>query len=240
MILRRLATSIRKQDWFAVVIEFAIVVLGIFVGLQVTEWNEQREAKARELAWLVQLSEDLDAMSAEFALIRERAGDRSRQAVVVFRALEACDRSLASDDDFETVFARYQNQRTATIVSRTYDEMVASGALAGMDDRELSGRIAGLFGALETYVEFIDGVRISVPVIDRIVWRHVDLSFDAQGRPALGGIEFEAVCPIRELRNAVVEIQDLFFDWEAITDATAEQLDATAIALDAHLERREP
>lgn len=37
MILQRIAQSIRKQDWFAVAIEFVIVVSGIFVGLQVTE-----------------------------------------------------------------------------------------------------------------------------------------------------------------------------------------------------------
>ena len=35
MILRRLATSIRKQDWFTVFIETLIVVFGVFIGLQV-------------------------------------------------------------------------------------------------------------------------------------------------------------------------------------------------------------
>ncbi len=44
MILRRLATSIRKQDWFAVVIETLIVVLGVFLGLQVNNWNEARQS----------------------------------------------------------------------------------------------------------------------------------------------------------------------------------------------------
>ena len=42
MILRRLATSIRKQDWFAVVIETLIVVMGVFIGLQVNNWNAGR------------------------------------------------------------------------------------------------------------------------------------------------------------------------------------------------------
>ena len=34
LILRRLATSIRKQDWFAVVIETLIVVMGVYLGIQ--------------------------------------------------------------------------------------------------------------------------------------------------------------------------------------------------------------
>ena len=32
MILRKLASAIRRQDWFTVLLEFVIVVLGIFIG----------------------------------------------------------------------------------------------------------------------------------------------------------------------------------------------------------------
>lgn len=238
MILRSVMKHVRDQNWIAVFLDFLIVVLGIFVGLQVTDWNEQRQAKAREHAWLIQLSEDLDAMRAEFTVITDRAGARSEQARRAFRALEACDRDLAYESDFETVFVRYQNQPTATIVSRTYDEMVASGALAGMDDRSLSGQIAGLFGGLENYVEFIDGVRVSLPIVDSIVWQNVDLSFDAEDRPTLGGFDFGSACRNRELRNAVWEIQDLFFDWESMTARTIEQLESTTSALETHLDGR--
>ncbi len=59
MILRRLATSIRKQDWFAVVIETLIVVMGVFLGLQVNNWNEARDAEARRQAIVEALITDL-------------------------------------------------------------------------------------------------------------------------------------------------------------------------------------
>ncbi|MEQ9316207.1 MAG: hypothetical protein RLN72_10160 [Henriciella sp.] len=45
MILQRLATSIRKQDWFTVLIETLIVVFGVFIGLQVNNWNTERGTK---------------------------------------------------------------------------------------------------------------------------------------------------------------------------------------------------
>ncbi len=35
MILRRLAEHVRAQNWFAVALDFLIVVVGVFVGLQV-------------------------------------------------------------------------------------------------------------------------------------------------------------------------------------------------------------
>jgi hypothetical protein len=56
MILRRLAHAIREQNWFAVVLEVAVVVLGIFVGLQVNDWNHwrlERESDQRALALFV-------------------------------------------------------------------------------------------------------------------------------------------------------------------------------------------
>ena len=40
MILRRLTTAFRKQDWFTVGVETLIVVFGVFIGLQVNNWNE--------------------------------------------------------------------------------------------------------------------------------------------------------------------------------------------------------
>jgi len=192
MILRRLATAIRRQDWFTVVVEFVIVVAGIFVGLQVTDWNEQRQLRERELNYLVRLSEDVAVMRAEIAEIQARAEGRPEIALRAFRALEACDSALAEPEDFRLTFAFYQNQRTAVLVERTYEEMVASGALAAMADQELSSAIAGTFSELSNYKDFVTGVRVSLPVIDQVLWRRLDLFYDEQGVPTLGNFDFDA------------------------------------------------
>jgi hypothetical protein len=42
MILRKLSDAIRQQNWFTVILEISIVVVGIFIGLQVDEWNQNR------------------------------------------------------------------------------------------------------------------------------------------------------------------------------------------------------
>lgn len=62
MILRRLSKSFREQDWFAVVIEFLIVVLGIFAGLQANDWAQERQDRKQERAALERLY--LEAESA--------------------------------------------------------------------------------------------------------------------------------------------------------------------------------
>jgi hypothetical protein len=40
MLLRRIKTHIQKENWFAVLIDFLIIVMGVFVGIQVANWNE--------------------------------------------------------------------------------------------------------------------------------------------------------------------------------------------------------
>ncbi|MBK8198164.1 MAG: hypothetical protein IPK75_07310 [Acidobacteria bacterium] len=43
MILRRLTKHVRDQNWFAVGLDFLIVVLGILIAFQITNWSNERE-----------------------------------------------------------------------------------------------------------------------------------------------------------------------------------------------------
>jgi hypothetical protein len=47
MLRRRAIEDVGDQNWTAIGIDFAIVVIGVFVGLQVTSWNEDRIAESR-------------------------------------------------------------------------------------------------------------------------------------------------------------------------------------------------
>ena len=57
--LARIAQRIREHDWFAATIEVAIVVLGIFLGFQLTQWNEARQNRAREVSLMLNVARDL-------------------------------------------------------------------------------------------------------------------------------------------------------------------------------------
>ena len=43
MILRRVVANLKHQHWTAIGIELVIVVVGVFIGMQVSNWNEDRE-----------------------------------------------------------------------------------------------------------------------------------------------------------------------------------------------------
>ena len=59
MILRKLADAIREQNWFTVLLEILIVVIGIVIGLQVDDWNEARKNRIDEAKFLSRLHDDI-------------------------------------------------------------------------------------------------------------------------------------------------------------------------------------
>ncbi|HKI75000.1 MAG TPA: hypothetical protein VJ998_10165 [Pseudomonadales bacterium] len=59
MIFGRAIEHIRKQHWTGVFIELVIVVLGVFIGLQVQDWNQARQDRALEHQYLERLHEDV-------------------------------------------------------------------------------------------------------------------------------------------------------------------------------------
>ena len=40
MLLRRVTEHVKSQNWFAVWLDFVIVVVGVFLGIQIGNWNE--------------------------------------------------------------------------------------------------------------------------------------------------------------------------------------------------------
>lgn len=59
MILRRIVEHLKQQHWTAFAFELAIVVFGVFIGLQADNWNDGRRERARERDYLQGIAADL-------------------------------------------------------------------------------------------------------------------------------------------------------------------------------------
>ncbi|OFW98705.1 MAG: hypothetical protein A3E78_12755 [Alphaproteobacteria bacterium RIFCSPHIGHO2_12_FULL_63_12] len=59
MILSRVIGHFRKQEWTAIFLDFVIVVAGILIAFQITEWNTARQDRAREISYLTRIRADL-------------------------------------------------------------------------------------------------------------------------------------------------------------------------------------
>jgi len=59
VILQRLSGHMKNQDWTAVFLDFVIVVLGVFMGLQVQNWNEARLQQQTARVYVERIRDDL-------------------------------------------------------------------------------------------------------------------------------------------------------------------------------------
>lgn len=104
MIFKRLYANLRAQNWPAITIELAIVILGVFIGTWVANWNQER-AEAREtrdmLLWLRPELRSLDDFSSSS---REYYAITGRYADTAFRGWSG-DPSVS---DAQFVIAAYQ------------------------------------------------------------------------------------------------------------------------------------
>jgi hypothetical protein len=128
MILARLSRAIREQNWFAVALEFVIVIAGVVIGFQITAWNAEREAATRAGVLTARLVEDLRDEKWRVdggAIYYSQVADNAQ------RALEALEGRRQVDDETLVIEAFRATQLFGfPIIRTTYEELVATGPTA--------------------------------------------------------------------------------------------------------------
>jgi len=170
MRFKRFLEHLRQQDWVAVTIEFVIVVTGVFLGMQVNNWNEARVDNERAHTYLVRIHSDLEAETAAI----DRRITFVGQALGYARGALAFaeDGTLVDGSSWKTVLAFYQASQLypAISVDATYREMTSVGDLRLIRDQRLSADLSGyyagtgsgglptLFAQIPAYRETIRGI----------------------------------------------------------------------------------
>ena len=135
MILTRLTRAIREQNWFAVVLEFVIVIAGVVIGFQVTAWNSDRESAARAEILTSRLIADLRGEQWRVDGVRiyySQVADNAQ------RAIDALEGRRDVDDETLVIEAFRATQIFSfPVIRATYEEMVATGTIDLISDEAL-------------------------------------------------------------------------------------------------------
>ena len=95
MILRRITKHVREQDWFAVGLDFVIVVSGILIAFQITNWSTARQQAAELKRAEASIQTDLQS---NYYFAQERL---SLVDCRVNRMREISERLLQPGDDWQ-------------------------------------------------------------------------------------------------------------------------------------------
>ena len=144
MILRRIIAHFRKQEWTAIGIDFLIVVVGVFLGIQVANWNEAAADRRAESAYLSQLQGDLQRIEGEVRDQIEFEQFQGRLAGRVFDWIQH-DRSADRSRRIGAALSQLTTRRTLRTESPTFVDLQSSGNLEIISDPALRAEIISYF-----------------------------------------------------------------------------------------------
>ncbi len=149
MILRSLTKHVRDQNWLAVFLDFLIVVVGVFIGIQVANWNEARIEEREEALLIERLVVDFERIGED----AQRSLDFHRDRVSEFKTLVLSLRSgsLAAEDRSAVDRALFigLSMQTSADRSGTFTELLSSGRANLLKDK-------ALLNELVAYEDFLD------------------------------------------------------------------------------------
>lgn len=147
LLLRRVVEHVKTQNWTAVAIDFLIVVIGVFVGLQVQDWNSSRKDRREEVALIGRLHVEtqalLDAHRQEVSALTARAEVLSGVNPVLFSHVPV--RTLTEEECFAIVSSHVLRRPADELP--ILDQMIATGRFDLL-------RSPGIQGILREYIVF--------------------------------------------------------------------------------------
>lgn len=165
MILRRVVTHFRKQDWTALFLDFMVVVIGILIAVQVTEWSEARRDRGLEREYLVRLHTDLESTLGARSAGSDAAQwneTRLAQQQIVLNALRTGVLREEERAGFETGMAWFGFVGGVEVQRATIEELRSTGAMNLITDVGLRSRIlkfdADLVRRQEIVENFLDAI----------------------------------------------------------------------------------
>ena len=243
MRLRSLTKHIREQNWFAVALDFFIVVVGILIAFQITNWNERRSNRVLERTYLERLSTDLASTNERNAGQLERNSGIMNDLDVTLKSLKNCELILEDKTAFVSGLYLLGRYNLPEFVAGTFEELNSTGNFQLIRNLELRRKITRL------YEDFERTNRIDRQVNDRIlpkvnyVRRYVSFNLsDYEDQPSEIDPEtiemnFEAICSDPIFINSVSAVREVVFAVDGLTRSAMRGSEELKTEIDKELDR---
>lgn len=123
MLLRRLSDHIRAQNWTAIALDFVIVVSGVFIAMQVANWNEARASRDGAINALHRLHAEIDLNIVELTELITRIDETADVRAAAITALDQCDASPAAEAAMSEAVTLLTSDIVPTFISNTLSEL---------------------------------------------------------------------------------------------------------------------
>lgn len=143
MILRTMREHVAHLSWSAVAVDFLIVVIGVFLGIQASNWNQGRLDSAQGREYRAMLIDDLKSNQQNLALRKHYYAWVRSEALKTLLALDRPESGL----DAQFLVDAYQATQILpwSLKRNTYDQIIAAGRIGELGDADLRDKISNYY-----------------------------------------------------------------------------------------------
>ncbi|GAA6204737.1 hypothetical protein [Thalassotalea sp. SU-HH00458] len=216
MLFRRVLTHVKDQNWFAVGIDFCIVVVGVVIGIQVSNWNTVRNDTVYYQETMHRLAEE----SREMIRISEEQAVEVHQRLSTVQAaisiLETCSTDENAKAKLELGLNAIRSAYAITPISTALKSLVSDERLLARQTSMQRSIIREYAVTIENITETSSFILSKTGILD--VDKHPLVGFYWLNDPAksLNGVDVRnaiVVAPLAEVCKDL-SFKKLFYQWE--------------------------
>ena len=212
MLLRSLTKHVKDQNWFAVFLDFFIVVAGILIAFQITEWNERRQDRAEEYQVLHALKDNISTTGRDLAVAISNTETGQVSLKILAEYSDGDHDGLSTVDiDKHILYGIYTLPAfEPTMVA--YDELRSSGRLGLISSADLSEKLQSLSKDIEALEREESGLRkMSYETSDPFLLKHVDWKGFTTLNSIQGWERSAWIDPLKDRRDFTVALRQVEF-----------------------------
>ncbi len=141
MRLRRVIEHLKRQQWTAVGLDLVITIIGVFIGIQVANWNEVRRDDQRSRQLLVDLDDEFAVIDKSATELSDFYAKSLKAQDVLLAALRAGRIEPAQNVTIRDALALGLLYGDPPPPSGTFRDLLSSGKLELVRDKQLRLRL---------------------------------------------------------------------------------------------------
>lgn len=181
--LSRITDTARRRDWFMLAFELTIVVVGVYLGIALGNWNQDRQEQARADELSVRLLAEFESLAAQSEAIAEQ-NERKLLRVAELILLIETESDVPQAELIEIV-NDISTISMPVFPSGTYAELTATGTLSFFEEEELLSPLVTYDQVTKAMQSLFSTLSMQVNPASEVLDRHLSYRTEiTEGEPS--------------------------------------------------------
>ena len=210
MRLRRVIEHLRTQNWTAVVLDLAITVVGVFIGIQVSNWNGERQDQRRSREVLVELKQEFTGFETAAKALADFYEGSLQNELVLLDSLRARQVRPEDREKVKNAVALGLIYGDPPPQSGTYRDLLSAGKLDLIRDKDLRIKLIEYDQSIDIVARSDTNIQLGLTAFYHAFARHMTADASFKLPTFTDGSQF--VDAKTDFTNVVVDYDGLLAD----------------------------